>query len=208
MFYSSFTQGRLRSETAEAAVQHIVYLLEQSCRTLKKGADACVWVMDCDGMLVSACNPRVAYGVNQVISFHYPERLGHFLCINSGMLMRGAWTAIKPFIAPRTAAKLHFLPNPLTTDSFLNEHIGKELASWLVEEAKLNCERPMRESQHTFWAAPPRTEPHDPRGCRSYVDEFLLPYYSTLREKGELTVHNPHPNIRTALKGCLSSISV
>lgn len=208
MFYSSFTQGTLRSETAEAAVQHIVYLLEQACRTMKKGADACVWVMDCDGMFMSACNPRVAYGVNQTVSVHYPERLGLVLCINSGMLMRGAWAAIKPFIAPQTAAKLRFIPSPLTTDSFLNEHIGQELASWLVEESTLNCERPMRESQRTFWAVPPKTEPHDPRGCRSYVEEFLLPYYSTLKEKGELIVHHPHPNIIPALKGRLYSTSV
>lgn len=178
----------------------MVFLLEQAFLTMKDGAEACVWVMDCTGMFVSACNPRIAYAVNQVVSYHYPERLGLVLGLNAGMLMKGAWAAIKPFIASRTASKLRFLPSPLTADSFMNEKIGKELAMWLVEEAELNAEKPLRQSQNVFWEAPPRTESHDPRGCRTYVDQFLLPYYSTLAEKGELAVHKPHPDMIEALK--------
>lgn len=166
---------------------------------MEKGADSCVWVMDCDGMFMSACNPQIAYGVNQVVSYHYPERLGLVLALNSGMLMRGAWAAIKPFVAPQTAAKLCFLPSPLTLEMLISENMGEELSTWLLEEVRLNLERPIRESQRQFWEAPPSLTGHDPRGCRSYVDRFLLPYYRKL-ENNEATFHHPHPNIVESLR--------
>lgn len=54
-----------------------------------------VVIIDCTGMTLSACNPRIASAVTSIIGDHYPERLGVVITLNAGYLMRYAWSAIK-----------------------------------------------------------------------------------------------------------------
>ena len=54
-----------------------------------------VVILDCTGMTLSACNPRIASAVTSIIGDHYPERLGTVVTLNAGYLMRYAWSAIK-----------------------------------------------------------------------------------------------------------------
>ena len=194
------------SACAEDSVAHVVYLLEQAIRsmaTIPNGSDSCVWVMDCTGMFLAACSPRVAYRVNQILSHHYPERLARILCVNSGYMMRGAFAAIKHFLAPRTAAKMRFMPVPITRESLLDEHMGDEMTEWLMEEIRLNAQRTIGDSQLRFWERPAATESvHDPRGSDGYVKQFIATYRGSLKGGDPKGVHHPHPNIIEAVTAC------
>eukprot|EP00118_Oscarella_pearsei_P002859 m.11961 g.11961 ORF g.11961 m.11961 type:complete len:308 (+) comp23697_c1_seq2:82-1005(+) len=204
VFYSAFIQMTATGSSvcAEDSVDHIVYLLEQAIKSMAEislGAESFVWVMDCTGMFLAACSPKVAYCVNQILSKHYPERLAVALCVNSGYLMRGAFAAIKPFLAAKTAAKMQFMPVPVTEESLRSQEVGEELTQWLMEEIQLNAQRSLSDAQKHFWEAP-KGDMHDPRGCDSYVKQFVLPFPALLAEREEEEVHQPHPNIVQLLK--------
>ena len=47
------------------------------------------------GMSINSCNPRLGYGVTQVMSNHYPERLGLVIILNHSPVFQGVLRAIK-----------------------------------------------------------------------------------------------------------------
>ena len=55
--------------------------------------------------------------------------------------------------------------------------MSTELVEWLMQEAALNKQRPVPNSQLNFWCKPRDPAAHDPRGCaaflRSHIDPFL-----------------------------------
>lgn len=80
----------------------------------------------------------------------------------------------------------------------------EELSTWLQQEIRLNKKKPISRSQREFWSAPlvegGSDQPlHDPRGCPSYVTEYVENYPEKLRNAGSgnraLRIHRPHPNI-------------
>ena len=72
-------------------------------------------------------------------------------------------------------------------------HFSEDLSKWLVDEIRLNKERPIKDSQKTFWSPPPDiVNGHDPRGCADYVKNYIETYASSKRDN---TTHKPHPNI-------------
>jgi len=127
---------------------------------------------------------------------YYPERLGLVLCIHHSPVFHGVWNAFKIFMDPNTAAKMQMLRKKSKFSEAFFHLFDEELATWLMDEVKLNKLRPMPASQRQFWKGvasctpsnkPPPTASkteavaslasrHDPRGCPSYVRQYIEPY--------------------------------
>jgi CRAL/TRIO domain len=132
---------------------------------------------------------------------YYPERLGLVICINHNPVFQGVWNAFKVFLHPNTQAKMQLLRKKTKYREAFFKLFDEELASWLIEEIKLNKQRPIPVSQRQFWKAPDSagsssvpSSPaggkvssssaaasgegvHDPRASpayiRQYIDTFL-----------------------------------
>ena len=80
-----------------------------------------------------------------------------------------------------------------------------ELTTWLLEEIRLNKEKHISILQRQFWLPPPYKEAHDPRGCPSYVRDYIEPYLS---KADDPNAHKPHPNIIDYLRGKENVVSL
>ena len=143
-------------------------------------------------MTLAACNPRVGHGLTSAMATYYPERLGLVVCIHHSPVFQVVWNALKIFLDSNTAAKMQMVSKKSKFREAFFQLFDEELATWLIDEVELNKRRPMLASQRQFWKGvdasntdtlPPtgKTEAlasrqHDPRGCPSYVRQYIEPY--------------------------------
>ena len=146
------------------------------------------------GLTMSACNPRLAYGVSQVLSNHYPERLGLAYVINHSAVMHALWKACAVVVPAASRNKTHVLRGKHNIEEAFSAVFSDELKNWLYEETRLNKQHPIPQSQKTFWQRPPEGVTHDPRGCPSYVSDYVEKF-SVEEYKNNKYICKPHPNI-------------
>lgn len=89
-----------------------------------------------------------------------------------------------------------------------SNYFPEDLSAWLMEEIALNRQNPVPLSQREFWNPPHDPGSHDPRGCPSYVQKYVLPSLGRdLRfVPGKKKPHCPHPNIIDALRSKVVSL--
>ncbi|XP_071784597.1 uncharacterized protein [Asterias amurensis] len=205
--YSSFVQAT-GSFTAEDNVQHTLYLMENAKRCMRPEEYTWVWVLDCSGLTMAACNPMLARAVNHVVAEHYPERMGLVIVVNHGIVFEGIWRGMRLFIHPRTASKLRLCRGDKVATTF-QELFPADLCVWFLKELELNAQRMVSPAQLQFWRKPADSDVHDPRGCPSYVSQYIDKYYKEVVvpqanenvEKPEACmIHKPHSNIIQVLK--------
>ncbi|CAG2239508.1 unnamed protein product [Mytilus edulis] len=178
VIYSNFAQANLRHNTSEDTICHCTYLIENAKRTMPPGVSTWVFVIDCTGMTIQACNPKLGYGVTQVMANHYPERLGLVICVNHNPVFQGIWKAMKVF--------------------------PSELTDWILEEMRQNKIKPLPSTQREFWNKPSDSGRHDPRGCSSYIEKYIE---RSEKENAAIEiVHKAHPNIMDSIKGKVVSV--
>lgn len=205
VIYACFNQARAMKPTAEDTIAHCTYLIENAKRTMAPGVGTWVFIMDCSGMSLPACNPRLGYGTTQVFANYYPERLGLVICIHHNALFQGVWNAFKIFLHPNTVAKMHLLRSKKKVKEEFEKLFSPELNKWLLEEIKLNKKKPLVLSQREFWRAPEDSSTHDPRGCASYVAKYVEPFLDIVSKDPHRT-HRPHPNIVDTLAGVIKPV--
>lgn len=207
VFYSSFSQAAVRNNSVEDSLAHLTYLIENAKRTMRPGVMSWVLIIDCTGMSLPACNPKLGYGVTQVMSNFYPERLGLVICVNTNRVFQGVWKAIKVFLHPNTVSKMHLVRSKKRIRELFERLFSEELSEWLREEMTVNKQRPLPKAQRQFWVEPQKGV-HDPRGAPSYVRDWVEPYG---REGGSVpggSLHRPHPNMIDHVQGKLKGISL
>lgn len=192
VLYANYAQCLTQHHGAEDALQHMIYLTENAVRAMPPHVHQFVWVLDFTGMKVVACNPNIARAVEQVMSNHYPERLGACVCVNHGPVFHTFWKAVKLFIPPSTAKKVHMARHHSKMEEVFNELFPDELNQWLCEEIRLNKAHPMPKHQKEFWTE--ENLGHDTRGCGSYVQQYL-DNFPVDSYKSECNIYLPHPNI-------------
>ena len=156
-------------------------------------------------MTLHSCNPKLGYGVTQVLANHYPERLGMVLCINHSPVFHGVWKAIKVFLHQNTVAKMKLIRSKRKIAQTFSKYFSDELSEWLLAEIKANKQRPLPKSQACFWNGPSDNGSHDPRGCQSYVAQFIETFPVNSRTPAK-RVHKPHPNIVDSLAGSVEVV--
>ncbi|ESO82698.1 hypothetical protein LOTGIDRAFT_211338 [Lottia gigantea] len=204
VIYANFAQASTHKYMLDDSVAHVTYLVENAKRTMKAGITTWVFVIDCTGMTLSACNPKLGYGVTQALADHYPERLGLVLCINHNAVFHGVWHAIKSFLHPQTVSKMKFIRSKRKVLSSFHKYFSDELTDWLIKEIKNNKQKPIPSSQKEFWNG--AKNGHDPRGCPSYIKEYIEPYFKNVGSAKPS--HKPHPNIIDTSRGRVHSITL
>jgi len=149
-------------------------------------------------MKLTSCNPKLAMAVEHVVSNHYPERLGAVIAVNHGTLFQTFWAAVRVFLHARTASKMKIHRHHNKIEEEFDELFPAELRDWIVEEIRLNKLHPVPDTQKRFWS---KGEGHDPRGCASYVTQFLDSF------SAEDNVYLPHQNILDSLTGNIRVVS-
>lgn len=192
VLYANFAQCVTQHHHAEDSLQHMIYLTENATRAMAPHVHQFVWVLDFTGMKVSSCNPHIAYTVEQVVSYHYPERLGACVCVNHGVMFQAFWQTIKHFVPPATAKKVHAERHHHKVEEVFTELFPDELRDWLLDEMRLNKLHPVPKEQKEFWKA--RDSGHDPRGCNSYVEKYIVNFPKDEYSPKKL-MYLPHPNI-------------
>ncbi|RUS80184.1 hypothetical protein EGW08_012041 [Elysia chlorotica] len=184
VIYANFAQAATHKNSVEDVVAHVTYLIESAKATMDVGVTTWVFVIDCTGMTLNACNPKLGFGMSNILSNHYPERLGLVICVNHNAMFHGVWKALKKVVSPGTTAKVRLVRSVSKVQQVFSTFFSDELSNWLVNEIELNKQRPLPKSQLEFWRAPPSTafsalngtQPHDPRGCPTYIRDYVLPF--------------------------------
>ena len=90
----------------------------------------------------------------------------------------------------------------LKVKELFHEYFSDELTNWLLDEIKTNKKGPLcdHDSQQRFWERPAKKGSHDPRGCPSYVAEYVDNYLEK-KETSNQRVHRPFPTIIDSLSG-------
>ncbi|CAO3590737.1 unnamed protein product [Absidia cylindrospora] len=120
MYYSGFDlAGRplwvmrprhQNSKDNERQIKHIVFCLERGIRLMPKGVETIDIVIDFKGAL-AAHHPSLATSKKflEILSNHYPERLGYAFIVKSPWFFLTSFKLISPFIDPVTRAKIKFV---------------------------------------------------------------------------------------------------
>ncbi|XP_006817412.1 phosphatidylinositol transfer protein 3-like [Saccoglossus kowalevskii] len=209
VIYSCFSQSPVRTYTVDDSLKHLMYLMENAQRTLPPTEYQWIWLLDCTGMPTSAyTNPKVGYTAFQILSNHYPERLGMMIIFNYDTIFEGIFKTLRFFLHSNTVGKVHLHRNMNKIETLFRELFDDELVQWVNEEITLNKEVPLRDTQTNFWNMPSNPADHDPRGCLTYVNKYLNTHFKEATPVESLVMtmapkikkHRPHPNILDDLR--------
>jgi hypothetical protein len=114
-------------------------------------------------------------------------------------MFQGVWKAIKVFLHPTTVSKMKLVRSKKKVLETFEKYFSNELTRWLMEEIQLNKQHPLPQTQREFWKGPKDPFAHDPRGCPSYVQDYIDAFPIMRRDKKN--VHRPHPNVVDFLLG-------
>ena len=153
---------------------------------------------------MASCNPKLGYGCAQIFANCYPETLGMVIVINHSSVFQGVWRAIRIFLDPDTLQKVVMERKKDKVKAIFRNTFPEELNNWLLEEIKLNKQKPVKPQQMQFWKGPQDKDAHDPRGCASFVSDYIIPFTDLPVEKQKLQgLYKPHPNIVDTADGSL-----
>ncbi|XP_035826024.1 SEC14 cytosolic factor [Aplysia californica] len=208
--YANFAQASTHKNSVDDVIGHVTYLIENAKATMAPGSSTWVFVIDCTGMTLSACNPKLGYGMSNVLSHHYPERLGMVICVNHSPMFHGVWKALKKLLSPATVSKMRLVRSESKIRQAFSTFFPDDLSAWLLDEIALNRQKPLPQGQQEFWNPPPEPSTHDPRGCPSYVRNYLNGFSrrSSALVPGQPKPHLPHPNIVDSLGSRVKAVSL
>ncbi|XP_046381912.1 SEC14-like protein 1 [Haliotis rufescens] len=207
VIYSNFSQATTHRNSVEDSISHVTYLIENAKLTMQPGISTWVFIIDCTGMTLQSCNPKLGYGVTQIMANHYPERLGLVMCLNHSPVFHGVWKAIKIFLHDNTVSKMKLVRSKRKILQTFQKYFSDEMTAWLLDEIRLNKVKPLPEGQMQFWCPPAEKGGHDPRGSPSYVSKFIDPYTSNTRDTAR-RIHKPHPNVLDNMNGTVLEVTI
>ena len=167
VIYSVFSQSTNR--TASEAADHMVQVLEACVRRMTDGVETFVWIMDFHGFGVADANPQNAIVFNGIFSYHYPERLGAAILVDTPFIFRPVFAAIKAVFAAETVKKVEMMKH-----SQMRERCGEwmgDLMDWLETEMVQNRDKELTKTKR-YWMPPPEGESHDPRAHGEIARRF------------------------------------
>ncbi|KAJ3117034.1 hypothetical protein HDU96_008078 [Phlyctochytrium bullatum] len=117
------------SNDAEMNLKYVVFNLEGAVRLMPPGIEQMVIIIDFEGVGMMNC-PSVAATrkVYQILSDHYPERLGTAFFVNPSWYFWVFFRIVSPFMDPETKAKIHFYSTQKAIASSKSEKAGDETA--------------------------------------------------------------------------------
>ncbi|RTG82199.1 uncharacterized protein DC041_0000330, partial [Schistosoma bovis] len=228
LMYACFAQCQTLKNNPDDVVCHMVYLIEHAKRSIQTSVNTLVFIIDCTGLTVACCNPKIGKKFVQTFADCYPETLYKFILINHGTFFHGIWKAIKVFIDPNTVKKVKLIRKEKIQRTF-NEMFTPDTITWLLDEIKLNKIN-ITENQLRFWESPHSYELHDPRGTHEYIQRCIEPLKLFIEQQPQqpqqpkqqsnqksiiltydnlgLKTHMPHTNIMDCLNKTLKQVKI
>ncbi|CAH8581159.1 unnamed protein product [Schistosoma intercalatum] len=230
LMYACFAQCQTLKNNPDDVVCHMVYLIEHAKRSIQTSVNTLVFIIDCTGLTVACCNPKIGKKFVQTFADCYPETLYKFILINHGTFFHGIWKAIKVFIDPNTVKKVKLIRKEKIQRTF-NEMFTPDTITWLLDEIKLNKIN-IAENQLRFCESTHSYELHDPRGTHEYIQRCIEPLKLFIEQQQQrqqpqqpqqqsnqksiiltydnlgLKTHMPHTNIMDCLNKTLKQVEI
>ncbi|CAH8581174.1 unnamed protein product [Schistosoma intercalatum] len=204
LMYACFAQCQTLKSNPDDVVCHMVYLIEHAKRSIQTSVNTLEFIIDCTGLTVACCNPKIGKKFVQTFADCYPETLYKFILINHGTFFHGIWKAIKVFIDPNTAKKVKLIQNQLrfweSPHSYeLHDPRGThEYIQRCIEPLKLFIEQQQQQRQQ-----PQQQQQPQQRQQQSNQKSIILTY-----DNLGLKTHMPHTNIMDCLNKTLKQVKI
>lgn len=101
--------GCQNTKSTKGQIKFLVYCMENAVLNLPQDQDQMVWLIDFHGFSLSNISIKVTKETAHVLQDHYPERLGVAILYNPPKFFEPFWKVAKPFLEPKTCAKLNFV---------------------------------------------------------------------------------------------------
>jgi len=104
--------ARENSTNSELQLKNLVYFLERTIKTMPNHVEQMVWLIDFkDFSLKNAPPLSQSLAVLNILSDHYPERLGQCFLFDTPFIFNIFWSAVSPFVNSNTKKKIVFIPS-------------------------------------------------------------------------------------------------
>lgn len=126
------TPSRENSTNYEKNLQLIVYTVERAIDSMENDVEKLVLIVDFNHFSTKVQPPlSVCKEMINIMSNHYPERLGACYIVDAPFIFNMLWKAIKPFINSATRAKVHFV-----TGAEEKEHVFSQIFDMSTLESR------------------------------------------------------------------------
>lgn len=98
------------TKTYERQLRFVVFKLEKGVKLMPEGVEQFTIIIDYENMnMFNATPPSVSKKFLDILSNHYPERLGKAFMINPSWYLWVFFKLLGPFLDPATKEKIHFV---------------------------------------------------------------------------------------------------
>ncbi|KAJ3273167.1 hypothetical protein HK104_004310 [Borealophlyctis nickersoniae] len=102
--------GKENTKTYDRQIRFVVFNLEKCIQLMPPGVESINLVVDYEGVSMFNSTPvNVSIKVLNILSGHYPERLGMGMMVNPSWYMSIFFKILGPFMDPITRSKIHFV---------------------------------------------------------------------------------------------------
>ncbi|GMH00124.1 hypothetical protein Nepgr_001963 [Nepenthes gracilis] len=110
------------TNSTKGQIKYFVYCMENAILNLPPNQEQMVWLIDFHNFNLGNISVMVTKETAHVLQGHYPERLGIAILYNPPKFFEQFWTAVKPFLEPKTRKKVKFVyPNDANSKKILGE---------------------------------------------------------------------------------------
>lgn len=104
-----FTKHHKPKEVCQAAIKNAFYMMTYCTQSLSPGQECFAVVFDLEGYGMKNADLTWCWNVIDSLQNHYPERMGMCLLLSPPSVFSMLWKVVKPWLAPRTVSKIHFI---------------------------------------------------------------------------------------------------
>ncbi|XP_066980427.1 uncharacterized protein [Macrobrachium rosenbergii] len=119
--YVAVRNHSFRNRDVDAMTEYIIYMLEESCRKcLDDGPDNICILFDMKGFSLACMDYPVVRVLFNIMTDHYPERLGVALILNAPYIFSACWAIIRGWMDENTASKIKFIKGDEQLSSYVD----------------------------------------------------------------------------------------
>ncbi|XP_068245914.1 uncharacterized protein [Palaemon carinicauda] len=108
--YVAVRNHSFRNRDVDAMTQFIIYMLEESCKQcLDDGPDNICILFDMKGFSLTCMDYPLVRVLFNILTDHYPERLGVGLILNAPYIFSACWAIIRSWMDENTSSKIKFI---------------------------------------------------------------------------------------------------
>lgn len=125
--YVAVRNHTFRNRDVDDMTQYIVYMLETACNKCKEDEiDNLCLLFDLKGFTLSCMDYTMVKVLFDIMTDHYPERLGVCLVLNAPFIFSACWAIIRAWLDENTASKIKFIKGEEELSAYVDPSIVPE----------------------------------------------------------------------------------